>query len=88
MNRQEFKEKAKNSIDELSGQMDQLERKALEVKGEAKAKVQEKIKGLRQQKEKLVGQFKQLEQSTEDNWEKLQNAFTDSVRAFKKALDQ
>lgn len=88
MTRQEFKEKAKESIDELTSQVNRIEHKAQEISGEAQAEIQKKLKTLREQKDTLIGQYEQLQQATEENWENLQNAFTKGVRAFKQTLEQ
>ncbi|MCB9283916.1 MAG: hypothetical protein H6563_07585 [Lewinellaceae bacterium] len=88
MNRTEFKEKAKENIDDLFQQLDQMEQKALEVKGDAKEKLQEKIALLQERKKDLHDRFKNLEKSTDENWTKVVNAFTNGVDAFKETLQQ
>ena len=86
MTRQEFKKKAKENIDSLFQQVDQLEEKAMEVKGDAKDRIQVKLKALREQKEDLNEKLNNLEESTEENWTRMVNAFSNGLESFKKTL--
>lgn len=86
MNTQEYKAKAKNTIDELFQQVEQLEQRAQNIEGEAKAKAQAKLKELRQQKTVLANKLEQMGQTTGENLDTLREAFSAGVQTFRNTL--
>lgn len=86
MDKKEFKAKAKQTIDNLFQQAEQLEQKTQELKTDAKAQYQVAVQNLQSQKTTLINKYKQLEQTTDENWETVREAFSNGVQAFKDTL--
>ena len=83
MEREEFKQKAKQSIDDIFARIDQLEGKMDQAKADAKVKYKEEIKELKKKKADLQSKYDKLEDAVEDKWEEVKNAFTESAGSFK-----
>ncbi len=82
MEREEFKEKAKKSIDDLFLQIEKLEAKMHKAKADAKLKYKDEIDELKQKKAEMQG----LLDKVEDKWEDVKLAFNESAPSFKEGF--
>lgn len=88
MEKEEFKEKAKQSIDDLFARIDKLEVKMNKAKAGAKEKYKNEINELKAKKDDLQAKYEKLEDAVEDKWDEVKNAFIESAPSFKKGLSR
>ncbi len=86
MEREEFKEKAKQSIDDLFIQIEKLEAKMKQAKTDAKVKYKDEIDELRQKKAEMQGVLDKVENAVEDKWDEVKAAFNESAPSFKEGF--
>jgi hypothetical protein len=86
MEREEFKQKAKQSIDDIFATIENLEAKMDKAKADAKVKYKDEIDALKQKKADLQSKYDSLEDAVEDKWEEVKNAFTESAGSFKEGF--
>jgi hypothetical protein len=86
MEREEFKEKAKQSIDDLFIQIEKLEAKMKQAKADAKVKYKDEIDELRQKKAEMQSVLDKVENAVEDKWEEVKAAFNESAPSFKEGF--
>lgn len=91
--RDEYLEKIKQQLDEWNGELDKLEAKQEEVKGEAKTKYNTQVKELQQKLRSVQDKVQELQSSGQDKWDELQaevdnvrDAFVHSYNYFKSQL--
>jgi hypothetical protein len=88
MNKEEFKAKASQTIDEVSAKINELKAKKASVKEEAKAKFEESIKDLESNKTELGAKYAELENASEEKWNEAKNAFSSVSDTFEKELSK
>ena len=71
MNKEEFKAKANQTIDEVSAKINELKAKRESVQYDAKSKYEESLKDLESRKADLESKFKELENASDDKWEEV-----------------
>jgi SMC interacting uncharacterized protein involved in chromosome segregation len=86
MEREEFKEKAKQGIDELFVQIEKLEAKMKQASADAKIKYKDEIDELKQKKAEMQGVLDKLENAVEDKWEEVKAAFNESAPSFREGF--
>jgi SMC interacting uncharacterized protein involved in chromosome segregation len=86
MEREEFKEKTKQGIDELFAQIDKLEGKMKQASADAKVKYKDEIDELRQKKAEMQNVLDKLENAVEDKWEEVKAAFNESAPSFREGF--
>ena len=86
MEREEFKEKAKQSIDDLFVQIEKLEAKMKKAKADAKVKYKTEIDELKQKKAEMQNVLDKVENAVEDKWEEVKAAFSESAPSFKEGF--
>lgn len=86
MEREEFKEKAKKSIDDLFAEIEKLEARMKQAKADAKVKYKDEIDELKQKKAEMQGILDQVENAVEDKWEEVKTAFNESAPSFKEGF--
>jgi hypothetical protein len=86
MEREEFKQKAKQSIDDIFARIEKLEAKMDKAKTDAKVKYKEEIEALKLKKADLQSKYDNLETAVEEKWEEVKNAFIESAPSFKKGF--
>ena len=86
MEREEFKEKAKQSIDDLFVQIEKLEAKMKKAKADAKIKYKDEIDELRQKKAEMQSVLDKVENAVEGKWEEVKAAFNESAPSFKEGF--
>jgi hypothetical protein len=83
MEREEFKMKAKESLDEIFAKIDELDAKKDAAFGKAKVEYEEMIAELKTKKDVLQAKFKKLIDGSDDEWDDVQSSFSsakDSLR--------
>ena len=88
MNRQEFKEKAKKTLDDVFSKIEDLEKKSERVSEKAKTEFNEEIAELKMQKAKLEKKYHDLENAGEEQWEKAKSVFKESSESFKEGFEK
>jgi hypothetical protein len=88
MEREEFKQKAKQSIDDIFVRIEKLEAKMDKAKADAKVKYKDEIDELKAKKADLQAKYEKLEDAVEDKWEEVKKAFIESAPSFKKGLSR
>jgi cell division protein FtsB len=88
MEREEFKQKAKQSIDDIFARIEKLEAKMDQAKADAKVKYKDEIDELKAKKADLQAKYEKLEDAVEDKWEEVKKAFIESAPSFKKGLSR
>lgn len=83
----------KEQIDNLNTQIDELQAKAKDAKGDVREKYETEMNKLREQSNKAGDKLKELKNAGEDTWEnlvadtdKVLNAFVHSFNYFKSQL--
>ncbi|MEE4376467.1 MAG: hypothetical protein V2J55_03005 [Candidatus Competibacteraceae bacterium] len=91
--RDEFIENAKDMLDNLNTEADELEEKIQQAQGDTKAKYEEQMAAMRQHRQASQDYINSLKQAGEDKWQELTNqaehtwkVFQDSVNYFKSRL--
>ena len=83
MDRENFKNKAKESIDEIFAKIDALEEQKEKAIGNAKAEYEQKLSELSAKKDELQAKYDQLVATSEENWEEVKEAFSAASESFK-----
>ena len=91
--RDEYTSKMKTQIDELNGQIDELQVKAKDAKDDVRGKYETQVANLRYQSQQVGDKLDELKASGEEAWEKLvaeldkvRDAFVHSFNYFKAQL--
>ncbi|MBN1792042.1 MAG: hypothetical protein JW830_16210 [Bacteroidales bacterium] len=88
MEKEDFKRKAKESIDEIFARIDELEAKKDVVFDKAKEEYQETIGELKTKKDELQAKFKKLMDGSDDEWDEVQNAFSSAKDSLKEGFSK
>ena len=86
MEREEFKVKAKQSIDDLFVQIEKLEAKMKQAKADSKVKYKAEIDELKQKKAEMQNVLDKVENAVENKWEEVKAAFNESAPSFKEGF--
>jgi hypothetical protein len=88
MEKQEFQEKAKQSIDDIFAKIDELKLKKETVEADLKITIDEQIKKLEAKKDELELKYKDLIDAAEDKWDDVKDAFSQSADSIKDAFSK
>jgi hypothetical protein len=88
MDKEKFKNKAKDSIDEIFAKIDELEVKKDKAIGEAKIEYEEKLAELKSKKIELQAKYDKLVEASEENWEEVKVAFSSASESFKEGFSK
>lgn len=88
MNKEDFKKKAKKSIDDIFAKIDELEAKKDKVKGDAKAKYEEKLNKLKTKKKELQAKYDALVNASDEKWEEEKSTFSSATDSFKEGFSK
>ena len=83
MDRENFKEKAKKSIDDIFAKIDEYEAKSNQVKGDAKEKYNQRLADLKSRRTELQTRYERLQGASQDKWEEAKVAFNEASESFK-----
>jgi hypothetical protein len=88
MDKETFKQNAKNGIDEIFDAIERVQERATVVGEEAKAKVRfnETLVELREKKKDVQAKYDELESSSDEKWEEVKGAFSSAFDSFKDGL--
>lgn len=90
--RDAYIEKMKAKIDEWSADIDKFEAKARGAKADVKIKYEEQLAAMRGEREKARAKLRELQDASEDAWERLrqgaESAWTSMAKAFKDAAER
>jgi uncharacterized protein YukE len=81
--RDEYITKAKNQLDELNGQIDDIEAKVKMANGDAKQEYQDQLANVRKQYREAGVKLDELKAVAEDNWDKMVVETDKMLDAFK-----
>ncbi len=88
MDKEKFKNSAKQSIDEIFATIDELEAKKNKAVGDVKAEYEARIAELKMKKNELQVKYNKLVDSTEENWEEVKDAFSSAADSFKEGFSK
>jgi FtsZ-binding cell division protein ZapB len=88
MEKKEFKQKAKNGIDDIFVKIDELEAKKDLLEDEVKEKYNERIEDLKSKKYDLQEKYNWLIESADEKWEETKIGFTKAYDSFKEGLTE
>jgi lipid II:glycine glycyltransferase (peptidoglycan interpeptide bridge formation enzyme) len=88
MERELFKEKAKESIDAIFAKIDELEARKDQAIAHAKLEYEEKLTELKAKKAELVACYDKLTEATEDNWEEVKETFSSASESFREGFSK
>ncbi len=88
MTKEEFKFKAKQSIDEVSAKINELNAKRASVKADVKSKYEDALEDLKSKRDILEAKYHELKNSTDDKWEEVRDAFSSASNSFKDGLSK
>ncbi len=83
MNKEDFKKKAKKSIDDIFAKIDELEAKKDKVKEDAKAEYEEKLNNLKTKRKELQAKYDALNNASDEKWEDVKSTFSSATDSFK-----
>lgn len=86
--REIFKKKAKESIDDIFAKIDKLDAKKDNVKEKAKAEYKELMVDLKSKKTDLQAKYKKLENATEDKWGEVKKTFSVAADSFEEGFSK
>ncbi|MDA3892372.1 MAG: hypothetical protein PF517_11975 [Salinivirgaceae bacterium] len=88
MNKENFKNKAKKSIDDIFAKIDALEAKNDKVKGDAKAEYEENLSNLKAKKKELQAKYDGLDSASDEKWEEVKSTFSSATDSFKEGFSK
>jgi hypothetical protein len=88
MDKENFKNKAKQSIDDIFAKIDELEAKKDKAIGEAKIEYEKRILELKSKKVELQAKYNKLVNASDENWEEVKNAFSSASDSFKEGFSK
>jgi len=87
--RNDFVENVKNQIDTWNTEITKLETTVEAAQADAKAKLQEQLEEMQQQREKAVANLQEMQHASEEAWDEMRKGSEDAwsalTEAFKKA---
>lgn len=86
MDKEKYRKEAKDSIDKLFAQIEELESKKDRVKDEARKEIEEILDNLKVKKAQLETKYEELVDSSEDRWEEAKEAFSSAADSFKEGF--
>lgn len=88
MDKNEFKVKAKKSIDNMVAKIEELEEKKDSLQENAKASYQQNLDELKAKKNNLQKKYAQLEDAAEEKWDDAKSAFSTASDSLKDGIDK
>ena len=86
MEKEEFKQKAKQSIDDIFIRIEKLEAKMDKAKADTKEKYKAEIDELKRVGADLQAKYDKLETAVGDKWEEIKSAFIESAPSFRQGF--
>lgn len=86
MEKEKFRKKAKETVDDIFNRIEKLEQKRNHVSSSMKAKYDEQIAALKAKYTEMENQYKELELSSGQAWQDTKEKFSESADYFKAGL--
>jgi predicted nuclease with TOPRIM domain len=86
MDKETFKQNAKNGIDELFDAIERVQERANIVGEEAKVRFNETLVELREKKKDIQAKYDELENTSDEKWEEVKSTFSSAFDSFKEGL--
>ena len=86
MDKETFKQNAKNTIDEIYDAIERIQEKATIVEGEAKVRFEQNIVELKDKMNELQAKYNKLDNASDEKWEEVKNAFSSASESFKEGF--
>jgi outer membrane murein-binding lipoprotein Lpp len=86
MDKQEFKLRAKSSIDEINAKFNELESKKNLAQATVKNEITQKLNELQSKKNELITKYEMLENATEETWNEAKTSFSAVTESVKEGL--
>jgi hypothetical protein len=86
MDKETFKQNAKNGIDEIFDAIERVQERANVVGEEARIRFNETLVELREKKKDIQAKYDELEDSSDEKWEEVKGAFSSAFDSFKEGL--
>ena len=86
MDKETFKQNAKNTVDEIFDAIERIQEKATIVEGEAKVRFEQNLLELKERKKDLQDKYDKLGNTSEEKWEEVKNAFSSASESFKEGF--
>jgi len=86
MDKETFKQNAKNSIDEIFDAIERIQERATLVEGEAKVRFEKNLDELKSMKQDIQAKYSKLDNASEEKWEEVKNAFSAAAESFKEGF--
>jgi len=88
MNREQFKEEAKQNIDRIFTRIEELEAKKDEAGEHVKEEYEEMLDWLNQKKSDLETKYHELTNASDEKWEEVRSAFSSAADSFKEGFSK
>lgn len=88
MERETFKNRAKENIDEIFAKIDELEARKEQAIGDVKAEYDQEMAALKAKKEELIAKYHQLIDASEANWDEVKGTFISAKDSFKEGFSK
>lgn len=88
MNKEEFKAKAKQKIDEFNAKINELKAERAAAKEDAKSDYDEALRELESKKSELDNKYSELENAADDKWEETKVAFLSASKDFEEGFSK
>ena len=86
MDKETFKQNAKNGIDEIFDAIERVQERTNVVGEEAKARFNETLVELREKKKDVQAKYDELGNTSDEKWEEVKGAFSSAFDSFKEGL--
>ncbi len=88
MDKEDFKNKAKKSIDDIFEKINELEAKQDKVKEHIKAEYEEKLNILKTKKKELQAKHEELFNASDEKWDEVKSTFSSAADSFKEGFSK
>jgi chromosome segregation ATPase len=88
MNKEEFKARAKQKIDEFSAKINELKAERAAAKEDSKSDYDEALKELESKKSELDNKYTELENAADDKWEEVKATFLSASNSFEEGFSK
>ncbi len=86
--REEYVERIKRQLDEWNAGIDRLEKRAGELRAEARQRYEARVAALRAKRQELQGKLKEIQASGESAWDAVKASFEAARTEFKRAYEE
>lgn len=88
MNKQEFKEKANQAIDQISDGFSELKNQKENVQADLRSKYDEALTDIESKKSDLQSKYAELEGASEEKWDEMRDAFSAAVASMNESVSK